>query len=227
MDRSYRDRDRKDAPSTPTQDAPSPGRAPMTETIRRKADANGVHPEAEQAVTAAASSSGAPLPVALRRKFESSLGADLAAVRVHTGADSAAAARSVGARAYATGNDIHFNEGQYNPDSADGERLLAHEVAHTVQQFGVARRAQYKLEVSQPGDHAELEADSAANAMVRAEPARVNVAAGIARVVARDYNSNLDKAADEGEKQARAAAPDRVLSISTVEDRSRRKSACT
>src|SRR6185295_14244036 len=60
----------------------------------------------------------------------------------------------------------------------------------TVQQGGVARTVQYKLEVSSPGDAAELEADRAADAMVSGLPAWVSPMHGVARkVVQRDANS--------------------------------------
>jgi hypothetical protein len=113
---------------------------------------NGVLPHADEAVSAASTSTGQPLPVNLRRKFEGVLGSDLSSVRVHTGPESADANRSISARAYTIGNDIHFNEGEYNPESSDGQHLLAHEVAHTVQQSGgnvdAARR---KSEISASG----------------------------------------------------------------------------
>jgi hypothetical protein len=129
---------------------------------------------AESAVASASSSAGAPLRSDVREKFESSLGADLSAVRVHTGEESAAAAKSVGAQAYATGNDIHFAAGRYQPDDPFGMHLLAHEVAHTVQQSrSGAPTRQNKLEVSSPGDAAEHEADRAAEAMVVGAPASV------------------------------------------------------
>src|SRR5262249_51974490 len=120
--------------------------------LRRSDVENGVQPGADRAIDRAAGSSGAPLPDAVRGRFESSLGADPSAVRVHTGAASADAATAVGARAYTIGQDIHFNAGQYDPGSRAGQHLLAHEVAHTVQQAGSAPSRQYKLEVSQPGD---------------------------------------------------------------------------
>jgi hypothetical protein len=57
-------------------------------------------------------------------------------VRLHTGADSAAAARSINASAYTIGQDIFFAAGRYNPHSGEGRRLLAHELSHTIQQSG-------------------------------------------------------------------------------------------
>ncbi|MBK7191815.1 MAG: DUF4157 domain-containing protein, partial [Myxococcales bacterium] len=115
-------------------------------------DANGVAADAEAAVDRAASSTGAPLPTHIQRQFEGSLGADLSGVRVHTGGESQQAAQAVGAKAYTVGNDIHFAAGNYQPDDPFGMHLLAHEVAHTVQQSGGAQRRQHKLEVSTPQD---------------------------------------------------------------------------
>lgn len=166
--------------SLPPAAAPSPG------PISRKADGNGVAPRADQAVAAASGSGGQPLPATLQHQFESSLGADLSGVRVHTGEASATAARSLGARAYTLGSDIHFNAGQYDPTSEAGQHLLAHEVAHTVQQAGIMRRVQTKLDVSSPGDAHESEADRAADAMVRSQPASVVSAFGISRKVMRE-----------------------------------------
>jgi Domain of unknown function (DUF4157) len=95
---------------------------------------NGVLPHAQEAVSAASNSAGQPLPSPLQGRFEQTLGVDLSTVRVHTGSQSAEANKSISARAYTVGNDIHFNQGQYDPDSSAGQRLLAHEVVHTVQQ---------------------------------------------------------------------------------------------
>ncbi len=165
-------------------------------------DDNGVAAGAETAVQRATESSGSALPDAVRGRFESSLGADLSAVRVHTGAASAEAASAVGARAYATGNDIHFGAGQYAPADPFGVHLLAHEVAHTVQQSGAAPTTQYKLEVSTPGDAAEVEADRAADAMVSGASARVSGGAtgGAARhAIARAADESAQDADDNGE----------------------------
>lgn len=146
--------------------------------LRKERDGNGVQDGAEHAVAAASSSSGSALPDTVMRKFESSLGADLAGVRVHTGEASAGAAEAVGAKAYTVGQDIHFGAGHYDPSSPGGEHLLAHEVAHTVQQAGGAQRMQFKLDVSSPGDHFEHEADRAADAMVTGRSASVGSMAG-------------------------------------------------
>lgn len=146
-------------------------------------DGNGVASGADQAVARAAGSSGEPLRDDVRVRFETSLGADLSAVRVHTGGESAEASSAVGAKAYTVGNDIHFGAGRYVPDDPFGLHLLAHEVAHTQQQAGGAAHRQHKLEVSTPGDALEHEADRAADAMVNGQPAALGRGA---TVLARD-----------------------------------------
>jgi hypothetical protein len=84
---------------------------------------------------------GAPLGAGARSFFEARMGHDLSGVRVHTGPDAAAAARSVQARAYTLGADIVFGAAEYAPDSDSGKRLMAHELTHVVQQ-GAARPRQ-------------------------------------------------------------------------------------
>jgi hypothetical protein len=101
-------------------------------------------------------------------------------VCTRTGAESAQAAEAVGAHAFAVGNDIHFGAGKFQPDDPFGLHLLAHEVAHTQQQSSAAPSVQHKLEVSQPGDASEHEADRAADAMVKGAPTRVSGGAGAA-----------------------------------------------
>lgn len=78
---------------------------------------------------------GMPVPTG---RDQESLGAgyDFSQVRVHTGAEAAESARAVNALAYTVGRDIVFGAGQYAPASARGQRLLAHELAHVVQQTG-------------------------------------------------------------------------------------------
>jgi hypothetical protein len=79
---------------------------------------------------------GAPLPEAERAFFEPRFGHDFARVRVHTGAGAGETARALGARAYALGTDVVFAPGEFRPGIDEGRRLLAHELAHVVQQQG-------------------------------------------------------------------------------------------
>ncbi|HYJ79141.1 MAG TPA: DUF4157 domain-containing protein, partial [Longimicrobiaceae bacterium] len=86
---------------------------------------------------------GGPLGDRTRGAMEARFGADFSAVRVHTGEDAAASARAVGARAYTVGRDVVFAAGEYRPETPGGRHLLAHELAHVLQQSprGVLRRA--------------------------------------------------------------------------------------
>lgn len=79
-------------------------------------------------------SASRPLDAATRRFMEAGFGHDFGAVRVHTGADAARSAAGVDARAYTVGEHIVFGPGEYAPSRAEGRRLLAHELAHVVQQ---------------------------------------------------------------------------------------------
>ena len=81
---------------------------------------------------------GQPLPQPLRRDMEQRFGAPLEGVRVHTGADAAASAGAMGARAYTHQQNVVFGHGAYNPASAVGRGLLAHELTHVLQQRGGA-----------------------------------------------------------------------------------------
>lgn len=77
---------------------------------------------------------GAPLEAAALGFMERRFGRDFRGVRVHADSRGAAAARAVQAEAFTLGRDIVFNAGRYRPSSPDGRRLIAHELAHVVQQ---------------------------------------------------------------------------------------------
>ncbi len=79
---------------------------------------------------------GRPLGEGERSFFERRMGHDLGGVRVHTGGRAAEAAGAVDARAFTLGDDIYFGEGEYDPGTHDGRRLVAHELAHVLQQRG-------------------------------------------------------------------------------------------
>ncbi len=79
---------------------------------------------------------GQPLDAKTRTFMEPRLGFDLGHVRIHTDRKAVESARAVSALAYTVGRDIVFGAGQYAPETAQGQRLLAHELAHVVQQEG-------------------------------------------------------------------------------------------
>jgi hypothetical protein len=77
---------------------------------------------------------GAPLPGEVRSYFEPRFGHDFSRVRIHADGQAAAAARAVRARAFTLGSDIVFDGGEYAPSTLEGRRLIAHELAHVLQQ---------------------------------------------------------------------------------------------
>ena len=98
--------------------------------------------------------------------MEPRFGSDFSAVRVHTDARSNESARAVNAMAYTVGRDVVFRAGQYAPETDTGRRLLAHELTHVIQQKASLVPAAAPLSVSDPGDAAEKEADTVANAVM-------------------------------------------------------------
>ncbi len=85
-------------------------------------------------VQSVTNSSGNPLDATVRAKMELGLGVDLGEVRVHSDDAAARSARALSARAYTVGNHIAFDAGQYAPENSEGQKVLAHELIHVVQQ---------------------------------------------------------------------------------------------
>lgn len=80
------------------------------------------------------SEGGFPLSPLVNAKMSSAVGADFSKVRIHTDQKAISMSRRLNAHAFTYGNDIYFNAGMYNPDTASGQHLLAHELTHVVQQ---------------------------------------------------------------------------------------------
>jgi hypothetical protein len=107
------------------------------EEVRRKAaGSEATVTDAAAAAIGARRDSGQPLPAGERAFFESRLGTDLGRVRVHTDPEAARLSAGLSARAFTVGNDVFFGSGEYQPGSSSGRRLLAHELAHVLQQSG-------------------------------------------------------------------------------------------
>jgi hypothetical protein len=123
-------------PALPQHECPS---CEEEKDIQRKASTGGgtreIGPSVETSIEAARSG-GHPLPRRLRSRFEPRFGADLSGVRLHTDRGAAELAGAVGAHAFTNRKDIFFAAGRYKPDSQEGQRLLAHELTHTIQQEG-------------------------------------------------------------------------------------------
>lgn len=140
------------SPTAPA--AEVPGASAVTDARRRVARmveglsvARAVGPEGgevdtdvEQALQSARGS-GRPVPEGIRRQMEAATGADFTTVRLHAGSEAASLSERLGAKAFTVGRDIFFRSGLPDTATAEGQHLLAHELAHTVQQGAAARRS--------------------------------------------------------------------------------------
>jgi len=118
-----------------------------------------------------------PLDEATRADMEPRFGFDFSRVRVHADAQAAESAREVNALAYTVGRDVVFGAGQYAPGTLSGRRLLAHELAHVVQQNeGLSAKSG-----STEGDVSdEAEADHIEQSILSGQEAYVKRTSGIA-----------------------------------------------
>ncbi len=104
-------------------------------------------------------SPGRSLAAKTRNEMESRFGHDFSQVRIHTDARAAESARAVDALAYTVGRQVVFGAGQYRPSEPQGQRLLAHELTHVVQQSASGRSSSNRLRIGPEDDRHEREAD--------------------------------------------------------------------
>lgn len=172
------------------------------------------------------SGGGSPLDDGVRSGMEARMGQDFSDVRVHTGDAADASARSVSAHAYTVGSDIVFQRGAYDPGSAQGQTLLAHELTHVVQQRTGpvdGTPAAGGVSISDPSDRFEVEAaQNADRVMSQPAPATQLSSPGPAAAVQRHADGDdaevqaahdpslpaVQREGDEEEEPAQAAHDD-------------------
>ncbi len=125
-----------------------------TETIFRKEGFDAVSSSASiyenSSVKSVVNSNGRSLDSASRSFFEPRFGRDLGHVRVHNDSTAANSARAINARAYTVGSNIVFGKGEYGPEHERGRHLLAHELAHVMQQEGSSSKLDRSVIYRQP-----------------------------------------------------------------------------
>ncbi|HEV7405927.1 MAG TPA: DUF4157 domain-containing protein [Chthoniobacteraceae bacterium] len=150
---------------------PIPAMAPNTRSRDGSARPGLLHRRATEAATSTMAppivdevlrSPGRPLPSATRAFMESRFDHDFSHTRVHTGPRAAESASAIGAEAYTVGRQMVFGEGRYAPETASGKHLLAHELAHVVQQSDGETPPGSALRVDASTSQFEAEADRAA-----------------------------------------------------------------
>lgn len=141
-------------------------------SVQRVSTGSTAGAEAPPIVDEVLASPGRPLDEVARQTLERGFGYDFSQVRIHDDSKAATSAAAVDALAYTVGNHIVFGDGQYQPGSSHGNRLLAHELTHTIQQTGGMAREIQRLSwddvtsaVSNAEDKVEQEAEAAASAV--------------------------------------------------------------
>ena len=134
---------------------------------------NGNHSAVPSIVHDVLNSTGQPLDVATRAFFEPRFGHDFSHVRVHTDNRAAESAREVNASAYTVGHDVVFGSGHYRPATTAGQGLLAHELAHVLQQNHSLPRKEHLI-IGGEHDSPERDADAAAVAVLNHKPPLVS-----------------------------------------------------
>jgi len=137
---------------------------------------------------------GAPLNPETRVLMEPRFGADLSPVRVHTDSRAAESARSVNALAYTIGRDIVFGAGQYAPQTSAGQKLLAHELTHFIQQSSAT---------FQPVLQRACSTDPECEPAEEGEPPGSNVKGSVAHFHASVEREEKEKAEEEETKTPR------------------------
>jgi len=95
---------------------------------------------------------GQSLDSDLKQSMGQAMGADFSGVKVHTDSQSDQLNQSIQAKAFTTGSDVFFKQGEYNPSSKSGQELIAHELTHVVQQTGSSKDSQAQVLMRCPGN---------------------------------------------------------------------------
>lgn len=142
---------------------PNPTSPNVSDIVTNSPETSTVSPIVDEALH----SPGQPLDINTRTFMESRLGYDLGHVHLHTSSHDAEAAKAVQARAFTVGQDIVLDANENIPGSPQYQRLIAHELVHTIQQRSdIPSHLKLKREVSMPTDPAEIEADAIATKVV-------------------------------------------------------------
>ncbi len=126
-----------------------------------KGSGGGAGASSDPAAVQAQLGGGRPLDSGLKSRMESALAVDLSSVRVHTDTKAARLSAGLSARAFTVGRDIAFGAGEYRPGTPEGDVLIAHELAHVIQQGG-GRSSAKPMEKGKEDSRLEKEADSSA-----------------------------------------------------------------
>jgi Domain of unknown function (DUF4157) len=167
-----------------------------TETLVTPSAFSGVPPIVHEVLR----SPGQPLTNDTRAFMEPRFGHDFSGVRVHTDLRAADSAQAVNALAYTVGQDVVFGAGQHRPQTLVGQRLLAHELAHTIQQRDNRPQPTEIVKVSPPGHPSEREAVEISDSILAINPVSASFKTRFQSKLSGRY-SGLQRAAAGGSMQ--------------------------
>lgn len=127
--------------------------------MQKTIDGNSTGTSALQSQLNSTKGGGQNLPEDTNEHLSQSFGTDFSHIRIHTDANAIEMNQGLNARAFTHGSDIYFNHGEYNPGSSEGEKLVAHELVHTIQQGHLGKNVQKKQSFRQQivgGNHTGL-----------------------------------------------------------------------
>lgn len=165
---------------------------PCGDKDRKKVQRRALGPtsnEIPRSVESTLHSSGHPLEGHTRGAMESHFGRDFSGVRVHTDAQAAASANAIDAAAYTSGSHVVFGANRFEPSTPAGHRLLAHELAHVVQQKNGASLREGIAPADDPHEHeADRMAEDASARSQEGRPLDSSLASRMGRVFSRNFS---------------------------------------
>ncbi|MGP1375932.1 MAG: eCIS core domain-containing protein, partial [Almyronema sp.] len=171
-------------------------RTATTSILQRMGQAGGNVPEDVETKIQQAKGSGQTLDAGLQSKMGQAMGVDFSSVKVHTDTQSHQLNRAVQAKAFTTGSDVFFGQGQYNPGSQSGQELIAHELTHVVQQGQAVQRT------LAPEKEAQLE-----TVMQEDEKLQQKPDSAVQRTLAPDKEAQLEAMGEDEKLQQKPDSP--------------------
>lgn len=176
-----------------------------------------IAPDTQNGISRLRQGGGAVLPSSTRAFLEPRFGNDFSNVRIHTSPQAARLSQNINARAFTIGRDVFFNQGQFQPGTTSGMRLLAHELTHVVQQSPKTIRSsksgqlQTKDAVSSPNIQRSTDSNHVVQRMTDSDSQKCSDSLDRAEL------KRLDKAVVEASKRIkRVKAPIEKLDVKTL-----------
>lgn len=190
----------------------SPAENKQENPVQAKAKSGGIKQTDDPQSIQKALGNGQPLAFDVRSRMESAFGMNFSHVRTHTDSTASSLSNRVNARAFTVGNHVAFGNGEYQPGTLTGDALIAHELAHTIQQSG-SECSVDKLEVGSTGyERLEQDADQTATGVLASLWAGAKDGVGLKGIVQRVMPTlrsglKIQRCSDDKKSTPTSAAP--------------------